>query len=176
MDKKTDITQVVLDEETIKTRVKELAKEISEEYKGKDLVIIGVLKGAFIFLSDLSRALTIPHKIDFISISSYGNSSVSGAVRFIMDLRDSIEGKHVLIVEDILDTGQTLDYLMETLGSRKPASLKNCVFTRKKGKNVTTKIDYIGFEIPDVWVVGYGLDYAEKYRTLPYVGEMALEE
>lgn len=165
--------EVLITEEEIRRRVDDFAAQISRDYAGKgELVLIGVLKGAFILLADLSRRLTIPHRVEFIAVSSYGKSSVStGAVRLIMDLRGDIENKHVLIVEDIVDTGHTLHYLMSLLKTRRPASLRTCALVRKNDRaEVEIDVDYLGFEIPDTWVVGYGLDYAEKYRTLPYIG------
>lgn len=168
-----DSPQVLLSEEAITGRVDALARQISADYAGRgELVLVGVLKGAFIFLADLARRLTVPHRVDFIALSSYQNATQStGIVRLIMDLRTSIEGKHVLIVEDIVDTGYTLEYLGRTLGARQPASLKVCVLLRKLDRHeVEVSIDYLGFDIPDAWVVGYGLDYADRYRTLPYIG------
>jgi hypoxanthine phosphoribosyltransferase len=160
-------------QEDIEARVSELAAQISADYADKgELVLIGVLKGAFIFLADLARKLTIPRHIEFIAVSSYQHSSVpSGAVRLVMDVRASIEGRHVLIIEDIVDTGHTLHYLMDMLKSRNPASIKTCVLLHKEHMTeVDVDIDYLGFTIGDEWVVGYGLDYAEKDRTLPYIG------
>ena len=165
--------EILISESDIKTRVTELAAKISEDYADKgDLVLIGVLKGAFIFLADLSRAMTIPRTIEFIAVSSYGFSAEqSGAVRLVMDVRASIEGKHVLIVEDIADTGHTLHYLHNMLNSRNPASIRTAALLHKEHKTeVDIKIDYVGFSIGDEWVVGYGLDYAERDRTLPYIG------
>lgn len=171
-----DIERIIVDEETIKKRVGELAKQISEDYKGIErLYLIGILKGAFILLADLSRLLKIPHVVDFMALSSYGKSTTTGAVRLIMDLREPIEGQHVLIVEDIADSGQTLNYLYRLIKGRNPASLKTCVLLRKKRGNLDAPIDYLGFDIPDAWVVGYGLDYADKHRTLPYIAELKEE-
>jgi hypoxanthine phosphoribosyltransferase len=164
---------VLISEEEIQTRVAELATEISGDYADvDDLVLIGVLKGAFIFLADLSRCLTIPRTIEFIAVSSYeGGSKSSGAVRLVLDVRGNIEGKHVLIIEDIVDTGHTLQYLMGILDSHGPASVKTCALVRKKERaEVEVEVDYLGFDIGDEWVVGYGLDYAEQHRTLPYIG------
>lgn len=169
---------VLITEEQIRKRVAEFSEQISRDYAGKgELVLVGVLKGAFILLADLSRQLTIPHRVEFIALSSYGQSSVStGAVRLIMDLRGDIEGKHVLIIEDIVDTGHTLHYLVSLLQARRPASLRTCALVRKSDRaQVEVEIDYLGFDIPDVWVVGYGLDYAEKHRTLPYIGVLQSE-
>jgi len=157
----------------INNRVDILAAKISVDYADKgELVLIGVLKGAFIFLADLSRRLTIPRHIEFIAVSSYEHGSVpSGAVRLVMDVRASIEGKHVLIVEDIVDTGHTLHYLIDMLKSRNPASVRTCALLHKEHKTeVDIKVDYLGFTIGDEWVVGYGLDFAEQDRTLPYIG------
>ena len=164
--------QPLIDEETIRRRVAELAKEISDDYRDKgEILLIGVLRGAFIFLADLARRLEVPNRVDFIALASYEGSTTSGAVRLIMDVRANIENQHVLIVEDIVDTGHTLDYLRSSLSARRPASLKACVLTCKPDRlEVTPKIDYLGFEIPDAWVVGFGLDYADQYRTLPYIG------
>ncbi len=164
---------VLISEQDIEVRVKELAAQISSEYADKgELVMIGVLKGAFIFLADLSRRLTIPRHIEFIAVSSYEHGSVpSGAVRLVMDVRASIEGRHVMIIEDIVDTGHTLHYLIDMLKSRNPASVRTCALLHKEHKTeVDIKVDYLGFTIGDEWVVGYGLDYAEHDRTLPYIG------
>lgn len=167
--------EVLITEDEIRKRVETFAEQISRDYAGRgELVLIGVLKGAFILLADLSRKLTIPHRVEFIAVSSYGKSSLStGAVRLIMDLRGDIENKHVLIVEDIVDTGHTLHYLMSLLRTRRPASLRTCALVRKHDRaEVEVDVDYLGFDIPDIWVVGYGLDYAEKFRTLPYIGSL----
>lgn len=173
-----DLKQILIPSSVIQARVQEMARQISSDFSGVDrLFLVGILKGAFIFLADLARQLTIPHKVDFMSVSSYGKASTIGAVRIIMDLRDPIENEHVLIVEDILDTGNTLGYLYRTLKDRNPASLHTCVLTYKKKPGFTPEVplDYIGFEIPDVWVVGYGLDYADRHRTLPYIAELKQE-
>lgn len=165
--------EVLIRESDIRRRVDELAGQISADYADKgELVLLGVLKGSFIFLADLARALTIPRSIEFIAVSNYEQGSVpSGAVRLVMDVRASIEGRHVLIVEDIVDTGQTLHYLIEMLKSRGPASVKTCTLLQKEHMaEVDVEIDYLGFNIGDEWVVGYGLDYAERDRTLPYIG------
>ncbi len=165
--------KVLFTEEAIRGRVDELAKQIGRDYADADeLILVGVLRGAFVFLADLARRLTIPRRVDFIAVASYADStSPTGAVRLIMDLRISIEGKHVLIVEDIVDTGATLAYLMDMLRARHPASLRSCALLYKtKHRDVEVNVDYLGFEIPDDWVVGYGLDYADQYRTLPHIG------
>ena len=166
---------VLISEATIGARVEELARRISRDYAGAgELVLIGVLRGAFVFLADLSRRLTVPCCVDFVALSSYGDGSTSsGAVRLVMDLRVDVAGKHVLVVEDIVDSGHTLAYLVGMLQARHPASLKTCVLTRKAGRLETdVALDYVGFDIPDRWVVGYGLDYNDRFRTLPYIGAL----
>ena len=165
--------EILISEADIQARVLELADEISSDYKDSgELVMVGVLKGSFIFLADLSRRLSIPRTIEFIAVSSYGNGSVaSGAVRLVMDVRGNIEGKHVVIVEDIVDTGHTLKYLIGMMKSHRPASVKSVALVRKiDSVEVDVTVDYLGFDIGDEWVVGYGLDYAEQNRTLPYIG------
>ena len=164
---------VLISEEKIQSRVLELAAQISSDYEGQgEIVLVGVLKGSFIFLADLSRRMTIPRTIEFIAVSSYGNGSkTTGAVRLVMDVRGNIEGKHVIIVEDIVDTGHTLKYLIGMLDSHRPASVKTCALVRKaESAEVDVAVDYLGFDIGDEWVVGYGLDFAEQNRTLPYIG------
>jgi hypoxanthine phosphoribosyltransferase len=164
---------ILISEEAIQSRVLELAEQISSDYDdGSDLVMVGVLKGSFIFLADLSRRLTIPRTIEFIAVSSYGSGSVSsGAVRLVMDVRGNIEGKHVLIVEDIVDTGHTLKYLIGMMKSHRPASVRTAALVRKAERaEVDVDVDYLGFDIGDEWVVGYGLDFAEQNRSLPYIG------
>ncbi len=171
--------RVLISEEDIQAKVRELATRISEDYRGvEDLRMVGILKGAFIFLSDLSRRLTIPCSVDFMAVSSYGDGTTSnGSVRLVLDLRRSIAGAHVLVVEDIVDTGATLNYLLRLLAARRPASLKTCALVHKPARRkLETQVDYMGFEIPDAWVVGYGLDLAEEYRTLPYIGVLDVEE
>jgi hypoxanthine phosphoribosyltransferase len=163
---------VLLTEEAIRRRVAEMARRISSDYAGvEELLLVGILRGCFIFLADLSRLLTVPLSVDFVALSSYDKSVTTGAVRLIMDLRTEIAGKHVLIVDDIVDTGYTLQYLFNALKPRMPASLKTCVLLRKPELfKMDWEINYLGFDIPDTWVVGYGLDYADRYRTLPYIG------
>ncbi len=163
---------VLFSEDMIQERVRELGCLISADYSDvEELVLIGVLRGCYIFLADLSRCLKIPRRIDFIAVSSYGHKTTPGTLRLIMDTRTDIAGKHVLIIEDIVDTGQTLHYLLDMLGTRKPASLKTCTLLRKPDRlEKDVHIDYLGFDIPDLWVVGYGLDYADRYRALPYIG------
>ena len=164
---------VLISEATIGKRVGELAEQISTDYADKgNIVLVGVLKGSFIFLADLSRRLNIPRTIEFIAVSSYGTGSKSsGAVRLLMDVRGNIEGRHVLIVEDIVDTGHTLEYLIGILKSHRPASIRTCALLHKaEATEVEVDLDYVGFGIGNEWVVGYGLDFGEQDRTLPYIG------
>jgi len=174
----SDLEKILITEHEIQHRVREIAHEISQDYAGvESLYLIGILKGAFIFLADLVRHLTITHVVDFMAVSSYGKgASISGEVRLVMDLREPVIGKHVLLIEDIVDTGQTLNYLLKTLKGRRPASLKTCALVRKERESLETHLDYLGFMIPDVWVVGYGLDFAERHRTLPYIAELKRDE
>ena len=166
-----DIAEVLVPREAIQAKVLELGQQISDDYRGEELVLIGLLRGAIVFLSDLMRSMDVPVLLDFIGISSYGTSTESGAVRLVMDLETDIAGRHVLIVEDIVDTGKTLYYLVENLRARQPASLRICALLDKpERRQVPIDIDYVGFEIPDKFVVGYGLDFAEGYRNLPFVG------
>lgn len=167
----------LISEEEINRRVNELAAEIDRDYASTDeLILIGVLKGSFIFLADLARRLTVGHRVEFIAVSSYGDSEStehSGAVRLIMDVRHDISDRDVLVVEDIVDSGQTLEYLLRILAAHGPRSLRACSLLRKPDRlEVDVEVPYLGFDIPDVWVVGYGLDWAERYRTLPYIGEI----
>ena len=169
---------VLIPEKEVRRRVEEMAREVSADYEGvEDLILVGVLRGCFIFLADLSRLLTVPRRIDFIAVAAYGDdTSTSGVVRLIMDLRTNIEGKHVLIVEDIVDTGNTLEYLLQILHARKPATLKTCALLRKPAHcKKDVRIDYLGFDIPERWVVGYGLDYADRHRALPYIGVIEVD-
>jgi len=172
-----DVEKILLTREQLAAKVKELGKQISEDYKDKDLMVICVLKGGVVFTTDLIREITIPVEIDFMAISSYGAStSTSGVVRILKDLETNIEGKDILIVEDIIDSGLTLKYLKELLISRGPKSVKICtILNKKERRQENVKVDYIGFDIPDEFVVGYGLDYAEKYRNLPFVGVLKPE-
>jgi len=171
-----DLARILVPEDTIQAHVKVLAHQISRDYAEEESIyVIGVLRGAFIFMADLARQLTIPHVIDFMAISSYGKSTTSGEVRIVMDLHESIVDKHVIIVEDIIDSGQTMSYLYHTLKGRGPASLRTCTLVQKHQEYVSLPIDYLGFSIPDVWVVGYGLDYADTHRSLPYIAELKEE-
>lgn len=167
-----DIKKVLLTEEQILNRVKELAAEISKDYQGKDLLVVGILKGSVLFASDIIKNITIPCQIDFMAVSSYGNSSeTSGIVRILKDLDHSIEGKDILIVEDIIDSGVTLDYLLKYLKARKANSIEIItLLTKPARRKVDINVKYCGFEVPDEFLVGYGLDFAEKYRNLPYIG------
>ncbi len=166
------IDRVLFTEEEIKKRVSELGEELTKEFKGKDLLVACILKGALYFTADLIRRIKIPLTLDFIAVSSYGASTkTSGIARITKDLDEDIEGRHVLVVEDILDTGLTLDYLIKLLRLRDPADIKICTFLDKPSRRKVKKIkaDYVGFEIPDLFVVGYGLDYQHKYRHLPFI-------
>jgi hypoxanthine phosphoribosyltransferase len=167
-----DIESVMISDEQIQERVRELGAEISADYEGQTVLLVAVLRGAAIFLADLSRAMTVPVELDFMAVSSYGSSTKSsGVVRILKDLDEQIEGRNVLVVEDILDTGLTLKYLLKNLASRKPASLEVVTLLNKQGKQrVPISCKYSGFSVPDEFVVGYGLDFAERYRNLPYIG------
>lgn len=167
----TEAAGILFTEEAIRERVEELAARISADYSRVDeLVLVGVLRGCYIFMADLSRRITIPRTIDFISVAEYGQTKTPGPVRLIMDLRTDIRGKHVLIVEDIVDTGRTLDYLLSLMQAREPASLKTCALLRNPARmEKNLRIDYLGFDIPDMWVVGYGLDFQDRDRALPYI-------
>lgn len=167
-----DIERVLITDEQIKEKIKQLGEKISNDYKQNDnFLLVGVLKGAVLFMSDLIRHIDIPLQIDFMAVSSYGSSTESsGVVRILKDLDETVEGKDLLIVEDIIDSGLTLSYMCNILRSRKPASIKICALLDKPSRRkVDLNVDYLGFEIPDHFVVGYGLDYAEKYRNLPYI-------
>ncbi|MBI5526229.1 MAG: hypoxanthine phosphoribosyltransferase [Deltaproteobacteria bacterium] len=165
---------VLISENEIAAKVAELGAKISKDYDGRELVVIGILKGSFVFLSDLVRQVTVPHVIDFMRLSSYGDSTEhSGVVQILLDISKPIEGRHVLVVEDIVDTGLTMKYLLENLRTRRPSSVKVCSLLQKPARTkVEVPIDYLGFTIPDKFVVGYGLDWEEKYRNLPFVGYM----
>jgi hypoxanthine phosphoribosyltransferase len=167
-----DLSSILFNEEQIESRVRELGEVISRDYSGKNPVVIGILKGSLIFMADLIRRLTIPLSIDYVAVSSYGRSTdSSGVVRIVKDLDEPIEGRHVLVVEDIVDTGLTLRYLLDNLQSRGPLSIAVCVFLDKPSRRKVDIVpDYCGFEIPDEFVVGYGLDYAENYRNMPFIG------
>ena len=166
-----DIAEILVPEDAIQAKVVELGRQISQDYQGEELLLIGLLRGAIVFLSDLMRAIDTPVLLDFIGISSYGDSTESGAVRLVMDLETDISGRHVLVVEDIVDTGRTLFYLVQNLKARHPASLRVCALLDKPDRReVPIEVDYVGFEIPDKFVVGYGLDFAEGYRNLAFVG------
>jgi hypoxanthine phosphoribosyltransferase len=167
-----DIASVLISEDEIQTRVAELGQEISADYAGKDPLLVGVLRGVFIFMADLVRAITVPISVDFIGITRYGPSTrTQGVVRFTKDLEMSIQGRHVLFVEDVIDTGLTLRYILRSLRTRQPASLRVCaLFNKPRVRLFDLDIAYTGFELPDAFVVGYGLDYDERYRNLPFVG------
>lgn len=173
-----DRIDVLFDEETIVNRVKELGKQISEDYKDKEVTIICILKGASFFACELAKRITVPVYFDFMKVSSYGNETESsGVVKIVQDLDEPIRGKNVIVVEDIIDSGRTMHYLTDILRSRGPESVKLCALLDKPDRRVTeVDIDYTGFVIPDKFVVGYGLDYAQKYRNLPYIGVVTLDE
>jgi hypoxanthine phosphoribosyltransferase len=174
---KEDVAEVLISEEEIEAKVKELAQKISEDYEGQELLLVCILKGGTVFLADLMREMEIPVEVDFMAISSYGDGTVSsGVVRILMDLETNIEGKNVLIVEDIIDTGRTIDYISEMLRSRDPASLRICTLLDKRARReVEVPLHYIGFQIPDKFVIGYGLDYGQIYRNLPFIGVLKAE-
>jgi hypoxanthine phosphoribosyltransferase len=165
------VGEVLIDEQTLQARIGELGVEISADYAGRDLLLVGVLKGAVFFMADLMRELAVPCEIDFMAISSYGAATdSSGVVRILKDLDINIAGRDVLVVEDIIDSGLTLSYLMRNLRARKPASLEICaLLTKPERREIDVPVRYIGFEIPNRFVIGYGLDFAERYRNLPYV-------
>jgi hypoxanthine phosphoribosyltransferase len=171
-DTSSDISEVLIDAETLEARVRELGSEISADYAGKDLLLVGVLKGAVFFIADLMRELALPCEIDFMAITSYGaGTDSSGVVRILKDLDLNIAGRDVLVVEDIIDSGLTLSYLMRTLRARRPASLEICtLLTKPDRREIEVPVRYVGFEIPNKFVIGYGLDFAERYRNLPYIG------
>jgi hypoxanthine phosphoribosyltransferase len=171
------VSEVLIDEDRLRARVVELGDEISGDYAGRDLLLIGVLKGAVFFMADLMRTLGIPCEIDFMAISSYGaQTDSSGVVRILKDLDINIEGRNVLVVEDIIDSGLTLSYLIRNLEAREPATLEVCaLLTKPDRREIDVPVRYIGFEIPNRFVVGYGLDFDERYRNLPYVGVLDSE-
>ena len=175
MDK--DILEVFYSEEQLKTKVAELGAAITRDYQGKSPVLVSVLRGSYIFMADLTRAIDLPCTVDFMSVSSYGTGTTSiGQVKILKDLSEPIEGKVLIIVEDILDSGNTLFYLRDVLAARKPASIAICTLLDKPERRTKPiQADYSGFEVPDAFVVGYGLDYAEKYRNLPYIGVLKPE-
>jgi hypoxanthine phosphoribosyltransferase len=169
------VGEVLIDTDALRARVAELGAEVSADYEGRDLLLIGVLKGAVFFMADLMRKLTIPCEVDFMAISSYGASTdSSGVVRILKDLDINIEGRHVLVVEDIIDSGLTLSYLMRNLESREPATLEVCaLLTKPERREIEVPVRYVGFEIPNRFVIGYGLDFGERYRNLPYVAVLS---
>jgi hypoxanthine phosphoribosyltransferase len=171
------VGEILIDSDALRARIAELGEEISAAYEGKDLLLIGVLKGAVFFMADLMRHLTVPCEVDFMAISSYGAATdSSGVVRILKDLEINIEGRNVLVVEDIIDSGLTLSYLMRNLESREPASLEICaLLTKPDRREIDVPVRWIGFEIPNRFVIGYGLDFAERYRNLPYVGVLSDE-
>jgi len=169
---KQDIQEILFSEEILTKRIKELASDINRDYKGKDLVVVGILKGSVIFAAELIKNISIPCEIDFMAVSSYGSSTeTSGVVRILKDLDNNIEGKDILVVEDIVDTGVTLTYLLKYLQARKANSIEIISLLNKEARRTSNlEVKYIGFEVPDGFIVGYGIDYAEKYRNLPFIG------
>ena len=167
-----ETVKVMISEEEVTKRIKELGRQISEDYAGKQVHLICVLKGGAFFMCELAKRITVPVSLDFMSVTSYGDgTSSSGVVKIAKDLDETLEGKDVLVVEDIIDSGRTLAYLLGVFSKRNPNSMKLCTLLDKPDRRVTdVKVDYVGFEIPDKFVVGYGLDYAQKYRNLPYIG------
>jgi len=172
----SETVRVLVDEKEVDERILELGQQISKDYEGKEVHLICVLKGGVFFMCELAKRITVPVSMDFMSVSSYGDGTKSsGIVKIVKDLDESIEGKHVLVVEDIIDSGRTLSYLLENLKNRKPASMRLCTLLDKPERRVVeVDVDYTGFNIPDEFVVGYGLDYAQKYRNLPYIGVVEL--
>jgi len=172
-----DVDEILIPEEVLQDRIRELGKRISAEYNSKEPLLVGILTGAFMFTSDLLRAISVPCHVDFMATASYGSGTESsGIVRILKDLNQSIEGRHVLLVEDIVDSGLTLNYLLKNLRGRRPATLEVCALLQKKGiQRVPLDLRYVGFEIPPDFVVGYGLDYAEKFRNLPYIATLKPE-
>ena len=173
-----DVAEILIDEERLALRVRELADAISADYEGKNPLLVCILKGGVIFLADLSRQISVVHEIDFMAITSYGNATESsGIVRILKDLDTSISRRHVIIVEDIVDTGRTLEYVIRNLETRGPASVRICTLLSKPTRRqIDVPTEYVGFEIPDVFVVGFGLDYAEVYRNLPFIGVLKPEK
>lgn len=172
-----DIQEILFSEEQLKQRVAEIARQIEEDYAGREIMLISVLRGSFIFMADLCRAIHLPCTLDFMSVSSYGKGTTSsGQVQITKDLSEDISGRHLIVVEDILDSGNTLSYLLNILEHRHPASIRLCTLLDKPERRVKpVTVHYSGFTIPDAFVVGYGLDYAEKYRNLPYIGVLKPE-
>jgi hypoxanthine phosphoribosyltransferase len=173
-----DVAEILITEESIQARTHELGRQISQDYEGQDLLLVCVLKGAIAFLADLMQQIAVPHEIDFMAISSYGASTESsGVVRILKDLDTNIDGRNVLIVEDIIDTGRTLNYITQNLRTRNPSSLRICTLLDKPSRReIDIPLDYVGFEIPSKFVIGYGLDFGEIYRNLPYVGVLKQEK
>ena len=175
---KDDVDKILITEQEIQKRIVALGQQISTDYAGRVPFIVAVLKGAFIFLADLCRHITVPHEVHFMAISSYGGRTTasSGVVRILMDLPASPEGRDVIIVEDIIDSGYTLNYILRNLGTREPATVRTCsLLSKPSRREIEVPIDYLGFEIPDEFVIGYGLDFDEKYRNLPFVGVLKPE-
>jgi len=171
-----ETVRVMIPEEELLARVRAMAAQITEEYKGKEIKLVCILKGSVFFTTELAKRINLPIRLDFMSVSSYGDETESsGRVRIVKDLDESIRGQHVIVVEDIVDSGRTLSFLLEMLKSRQPESLRLCTLLDKPSRRVTdVKVDYTGFEIPDEFVVGFGLDYAQRYRALPFIGKLSI--
>ncbi|HEU4865759.1 MAG TPA: hypoxanthine phosphoribosyltransferase [Actinomycetota bacterium] len=172
-----DIDRIVIGEQELQDKLRELGEQITEDYAGRELLLIGVLKGAFVLMADLSRHIRLPLEVDFMAVASYGAATkTSGVVRILKDLDHDLEGRDVLLIEDIIDSGLTINYLLKNLRGRRPASLEVCALLKKTGiQRVPLDVKYVGFEIPPDFVVGYGLDFAERFRNLPYVGVLRPE-
>ena len=171
-----DIERVLFTSEELVKRAEEIGRQITQDYKGEEVTVIGILKGSFMFLSDVLKNVDLYTKLDFVTVQSYGNGTTSGELRLTKDISADIKGKHVILVEDILDSGKTLKFVKDLFLEREPASIKVCTLLNKKvRKSEVIKADYIGFDVDNVFVVGYGLDYAQLYRNLPYIGELKVE-
>ena len=175
--REVDIDRIVIGEQELQEKLRELGEQITRDYEGRELLLIGVLKGAFVLMADLSRHIRLPLEVDFMAVASYGAATkTSGVVRILKDLDHDLEGRDVLLIEDIIDSGLTLNYLLKNLRGRRPASLEVCALLKKTGiRRVPLEVKYVGFEIPPDFVVGYGLDFAERFRNLPYVGVLRPE-
>ena len=171
-----DIERVLITSEQLEERAKQIGRQITEDYRGEEVTVIGILKGSFMFLSDVMKNIDLYTRLDFVTVQSYGNGTSSGELTLTKDITADIKGKHIILVEDILDSGKTLKFVKELFEKREPASIKICTLLNKKvRKSEVVKADYTGFDVDDVFVVGYGLDYAQLYRNLPYIGELKVE-
>ena len=169
------LSKTIVSAHEISLRINALARQIDSDYQNVDqLLIVGILRGAFIFLADLTRHLKTPHIVDFMALTSYSKNKSTGEVRILMDSRETIKDQHVLVIDDILDSGDTLNHLYRIINERKPASIRTCVLVRKDRKDIGFSVDYFGFDVPNVWMVGYGLDYDNHFRTLPFIAELEI--